>query len=62
MLFRKHDGSILEVKKSDFKNDKLYYTFIMGIKTRRSVKDTHETKEGKYYSKQAIDNLLKSFT
>jgi hypothetical protein len=61
MLFRKHDGSIIEVKKSDFKNDKLYYTFIMDIKIGRSVKDTPEVKEGKYYSKQAIDNLLKTF-
>jgi hypothetical protein len=69
MLFRKYDGSIIEVKKTDFKNDKLYYTFIMNIKmnmdmdmkTGSSVKDTNEIKERRYYSKQAIDNLLKTF-
>ena len=34
MLFRNSDGFIIEIKKSDFKNDYSYYSTIMKIKTQ----------------------------
>jgi hypothetical protein len=33
MLFRTIDGKIIEINRYDFKNDKLYYTKIMSLKT-----------------------------
>ena len=32
MLFRNIDGKLIELKKYDFKNDKIYYEKIMEIK------------------------------
>ena len=32
MLFRSGDGKLIEVKKHDFKNDKLYYEKIIQLK------------------------------
>ena len=32
MLFRNNDGSLVEIKKSSFVNDKLYYIKILEIK------------------------------
>lgn len=34
MLFRNSDGFIIEIKKSDFKNDHVYYSNLMKIKTQ----------------------------
>ena len=34
MLFRNSDGFIIEIKKSDFKNDHVYYSTLMKIKTQ----------------------------
>jgi len=34
MLFRNSDGFIIEIKKSDFKNDYVYYSTLMKIKTQ----------------------------
>lgn len=34
MLFRNSDGFIIDIKKSDFKNDYIYYSTIMKIKTQ----------------------------
>jgi len=34
MLFRNSDGFIVEIKKSDFKNDHVYYSALMKIKTK----------------------------
>ena len=31
MLFRKYDGSIVEVKRSDFTTDKAYYQYILKL-------------------------------
>ena len=33
MLFRKNNGEMIEIKKYDFPNDKLYYAKIMEIKS-----------------------------
>ena len=35
MLFRNSDGIIIEIKKSDFKNDCIYYSTLMKIKTQQ---------------------------
>jgi len=81
MLFRKSDGSIIELKKTEYKNDSSYYTNLMKIKTetRITTKTTKTTKTtittitttseqpplkvAKYdfYSKQAINKLMKEF-
>ena len=33
MLFRKNNGEMIEIKRYDFPNDKLYYAKIMEIKS-----------------------------
>ena len=43
MLFRKSDGSIIEVKKTEYKNDISYYTNLMKIKTETRTKPTKTT-------------------
>jgi len=75
MLFRKSDGSIIEVKKSEWKNDSIYYTNLMKIKTE-TITTTKTTKtktttldpppflkvaKDDFYSKQAINKLMKEF-
>jgi len=56
MLFRKMDGTIVEINKCDYKNDNIYYTKIMEAlaKEQTSIKTS-----SKYsYSTQAIKRLL----
>jgi hypothetical protein len=31
MLFRKYDGTLVEINKGDYKNDRLYYQQIMQV-------------------------------
>jgi len=38
MLFRKNIGNLIEIKKYDFSNDKLYYEKIMEIKKNMEIK------------------------
>ena len=40
MLFRTNKGALVEIKKYDFPNDKLYYEKIMEIKKPRIVSST----------------------
>ena len=84
MLFRKSDGSIIEVKKTEYKNDISYYTNLMKIKTETRTKPTTTTTtktttttttttttldpqpflkvaKDDFYSKQAINKLMKEF-
>ena len=71
MLFRKSDGSIIEVKKTEYKNDISYYTNLMKIKTETRTKTTTTTTldpqpflkvaKDDFYSKQAINKLMKEF-
>ena len=78
MLFRKSDGSIIEVKKTEYKNDISYYTNLMKIKTETRTKPTKTTTtttttttldpqpflkvaKDDFYSKQAINKLMKEF-
>jgi hypothetical protein len=42
MLFRNSDGSIIEINKSDFKNDYIYYTTLMKIKTNNKTEKTSQ--------------------
>ena len=67
MLFRKHDGSIVEIKKSTYKNDSLYYASLMKTLGHESKKE--EIEHAKYknnnnnnYSTQAITKLLDNFS
>ena len=74
MLFRKSDGSIIEVKKTEYKNDISYYTNLMKIKTETRTKPRTKTTtttldpqpflkvaKDDFYSKQAINKLMKEF-
>lgn len=67
MLFRKHDGSIVEIKRSVYKNDSLYYASLMKTLGYESKKE--EIEDAKYnnknknsYSTQAITKLLDNFS
>jgi len=42
MLFRDSDGSIIEINKSDFKNDYIYYTALIKIKTNNKTEITSQ--------------------
>jgi hypothetical protein len=70
MIFRKNDGLLIEINKSDFKNDFLFYEKIMSIKTKKEIKQKNVkdafivkplSKDGAY-SKQAINRLMKDFS
>ena len=55
MLFRKYDGTIVKINRADYKNDAIYYTFLMKVKA--NLKETPI----KVDSNDAIQNLLKEF-
>ena len=68
MLFRKHDGTLVEIKKCDYANDVIYYKKIMEV-TMGKFTDTDDTNadatksKPNYsakdsYSTQAIQKLL----
>ncbi|NDA89347.1 MAG: hypothetical protein EBY20_00300 [Alphaproteobacteria bacterium] len=66
MIFRNSDGLLVDIKRSDFKNDQLFYSKIMSIKVKKERKQqtVHSalmvktsTNSG-LYSKQAIDKLM----
>jgi hypothetical protein len=66
MLFRKHDGSIIEIKRTTYKNDSMYYISL--IKTLGHESKKEEIEDSKYknknknsYSSQAITKLLDNF-
>jgi len=61
MLFRKHDGSIVEIKKSMYKNDSLYYASLMKTLGHESKKEIEHAKSKSNYSTQAITKLLDNF-
>uniref|UniRef100_A0A6C0B1M2 Uncharacterized protein n=1 Tax=viral metagenome TaxID=1070528 RepID=A0A6C0B1M2_9ZZZZ len=67
MLFRKYDGTIIEIKRADFKNDVLYYTHIINMKGAASNEQKEESKTNsskereRGYSTQAIFSLLQTF-
>lgn len=47
MLFRTDDGKLIEVKKMDFVNDKLYYQKVLDLK--KPVPKLEKTFPNKYY-------------
>lgn len=66
MLFRKHDGTLVEIKKCDYANDVIYYKKIMEV-TMGKFTDTDDTNADATnpnysakdsYSTQAIQKLL----
>jgi hypothetical protein len=70
MLFRNSDGTLVEIKRSHFKNDQLFYSKIMSVKLQKDTKQKtiqnafivkEPTKMGAY-SKKAIDNLMHEFS
>jgi hypothetical protein len=63
MIFRKHDGTLIIINKSDYKNDEDYYNKIIKIKTATSSlnvlnKSDHHTNSSQNL---AIKKLLDSF-
>jgi len=46
MLFRNLEGKLVNVEKYNFKNDKLYFQFILNLKT--SFTKSKETSNDKY--------------
>jgi hypothetical protein len=42
MLFRTNVGNLIEIKKYDFSNDKLYYEKIMEIKKYLRIEKIHD--------------------
>ena len=55
MLFRKYDGTMIEINKCDYKNDHIYYNKIMSIKSLNIEKIKKPTES---YSKKAIMKLI----
>lgn len=70
MIFRNIDGTLIEIKKSDFKNDQLFYKKIMSIKVKKERKQQNvqsafivkESSKDVLYSKQAIDKLMQELS
>jgi hypothetical protein len=51
MLFRTSEGSMLEIKKYNFKNDKLYYEKILEIKKMPKLEKGFDYKNNKQSNK-----------
>ena len=66
MLFRKHDGTLVEINKCDYANDVIYYKKIMEVTMGKftdtddsnadATKSNYTAKDS--YSTQAIQKLL----
>jgi len=56
MLFRTNKGILVEIKKYDFPNDKLYYEKLMEIKKPISKEHTILSKSIEYFIKKNIIN------
>jgi hypothetical protein len=54
MLFRTNKGTLVEIKKYDFPNDKLYYEKLMEIKKPISKEHTILSKSIEYFIKKNI--------
>ena len=53
MLFRTKNGKLVEINKSDFKDDKLYFTFIKNVFVSTDNKDSTTDN-----SKQLMQHIL----
>jgi hypothetical protein len=59
MLFRKYDGTLVEIKRYDFKNDALYYQKIMEIMMPQSSVPTLNKNDDSFSLKiNSIDKML----
>uniref|UniRef100_A0A6C0EW07 Uncharacterized protein n=1 Tax=viral metagenome TaxID=1070528 RepID=A0A6C0EW07_9ZZZZ len=63
MLFRKHDGTLVEINKCDYANDVIYYKKIMEVTIGKFTDINDTNAEPNYtakdsYSTQAIHKLL----
>jgi len=61
MLFRKHDGTIIEIKRNQFTNDSLYYQHLLKIKMGMNISRNVEVDVRSGNSSQVIHSLLQSF-
>ena len=50
MLFRKYDGTLVEINKGDYKNDRLYYERIMQVVAKERIRPIR--------SKTTLDTLV----
>jgi hypothetical protein len=57
MLFRDSDGFIIEIKKSHFKNDYIYYSTLMKIKTR-TMRQTANKLKPKINSRTKVETFF----
>ena len=63
MLFRNYDGFIIEIKKSDFKNDYNYYSTLMKLKMQTmqhhpiQIASKNKTKVETFFDKKCDSEL-----
>jgi hypothetical protein len=70
MIFRNIEGALVDIKRSSFKNDTLFYTKLIEIKVKKETKQQNiqsafmvkESSKAGLYSKQAIDKLMQDFS
>jgi hypothetical protein len=70
MIFRNIDGSLIEIKRTSFKNDKIFYTKLFEIKVKKEKKLQNiqsafmvkESSKAGLYSKQLIDKFMQEFS
>ena len=70
MIFRNIDGTLIDIKRSNFKNDLLFYKKLIEIKVKKDKKQQNvhsafmvkESSKAGLYSKQAIDKLMKELS
>ena len=58
MLYRNPDGKLVEINKTNFINDKMFYEKIMELKTPFSKLNYETNKPKKNYSTFIIDHLI----
>ena len=61
MLFRNSDGDIIDIKRTDFKNDQTYYAMLMKIKinTNKTEINTTSTQNNKKTKMEAFFDKCK---
>ena len=57
MIFRKHDGQLIEINKSQFTNDKIYYNKILTFKF--NITKVNSIYDKKSDTSKIIDKYLK---
>ncbi len=57
MIFRKYDGQLIEIKKDQFINDKLYYNKLLYLKF--NFTKASESQEKKTHTSLIVDKYIK---